>query len=169
MNAIAGFDPRDDTSQNTHWTIIARAASEPAEKDRNAGKFFQRTDRPEVAQAFDAAVKHAEAAGLDLVPIRVPDPAAINTISRVILLAEASALMEPYLHRRADFGADVLALFDQGRLLAATDYINAPAPAALVSARLVALWNKVDCIFTPTAPIVAPQIGDTTVDLGGDG
>ena len=60
-----------------------------------------------------------------LVSVRVPDPAEINTISRVILLSEASAVLEPYLHRRGDFGADVMALLDQGRLLSATDYINA--------------------------------------------
>jgi len=87
-----------------------------------------------VAVAFDAAVERAEAAGARLVPLRVPDPAEINVISRVILLAEASALMEPYLDRRDDFGADVIALFDQGRLLPATDYVNAQRCAGCTSA-----------------------------------
>jgi hypothetical protein len=39
--------------------------------------------------------------------------AAMNAVARVILMSEASALMEPFLDRRGDFGPDVLALFDQ--------------------------------------------------------
>jgi len=30
-----------------------------------------------------------------------------------------------------------------------------------------AIWNEVDCLFTPTTPNTAPKIGDTTVRLGG--
>jgi hypothetical protein len=30
-----------------------------------------------------------------------------------------------------------------------------------------ALWQEVDCLFTPTRLNTAPKIGDTTVRLGG--
>ena len=122
---------------------------------------------PEVASAFADAVLRAQAAGATLVPITVPDPAEINVVSRVILLSEASALMEPYLHRRGDFGADVLALLDQGRFLAATDYINAQRLRRHYQKEWAKLWAQVDCIFTPTAPILAPRIGDTDVVIDG--
>ena len=61
----------------------------------------------------------------------MPDIAALNAIGRVILLAEASAVFEPFMERRSDFGADVLARLDQGRLLSATDYIQAQPALAI--------------------------------------
>jgi aspartyl-tRNA(Asn)/glutamyl-tRNA(Gln) amidotransferase subunit A len=178
LNAIAGFDARDDTSSRQPAGEYAGSRISPIGK-RSAGKrlagkriglpenFFNERIAPEVAAAFVAAVARAEVAGARLVPIRVPDPAEINVISRIILLAEASALMEPYLGRRGDFGADVLALLDQGRLLAATDYVNAQRLRRLYQREWSRLWDHVDCIFTPTAPLVAPLIGETQVEIGG--
>ena len=105
--------------------------------------------------------------GAEIVPLRVPDIAAINTVARVILLAEASALLEPHLEQRDRFGADVLALLDQGRLLPATDYVNAQRLRRAMQREFAALWSRVDCLFTPTTPITAPRIGETTVAVGG--
>ena len=31
-----------------------------------------------------------------------------------------------------------------------------------------ALWERVDCLFTPTTPITAPAIGETTAAIGGE-
>lgn len=168
MNAISGFDPRDDTSSRHPVPDCSRStATLQGKRIGLPENFFNERIAPEVAAAFIAAVVRAEAAGARLVPIRVPDPAEINTISRVILLAEASALMEPYVHRRADFGEDVIALLDQGRLLAATDYINAQRLRRLYQREWSKLWEKVDCIFTPTAPIMAPRIGETHIEVDG--
>jgi aspartyl-tRNA(Asn)/glutamyl-tRNA(Gln) amidotransferase subunit A len=169
LKAIAGFDSRDDTSSRQPVGDYG-APSSAALRGKRVGvpqNFFNERLLPEVGRAFLVALKRAESAGARLVPIRVPDPAEINAVSRVILLAEASALMEPYLHRRADFGADVLALLDQGRLLPATDYINAQRLRRYFQKEWAGLWNDVDCIFTPTAPITAPEIGATTVEIDG--
>jgi aspartyl-tRNA(Asn)/glutamyl-tRNA(Gln) amidotransferase subunit A len=129
--------------------------------------FYGERILPEVACAYSQAVRNAEAAGARLVPIRVPDPAAINVVSRVILMAEASALLEPHLHRRGDFGADVLALLDQGRLLAATDYVNAQRLRRVYQKEWAQVWKDVDLVFTPTSPITAPKIGQATVEIEG--
>jgi aspartyl-tRNA(Asn)/glutamyl-tRNA(Gln) amidotransferase subunit A len=163
LNAIAGFDHRDDTSSR-------HPAPQTAAPGRRIGipiNFYNERVAPEVASAFEDALKQAEEAGFTLVPIRVPDPAEINAISRMILLCEASALLEPYLHRRGDFGADVIALLDQGRLLPATDYINAQRLRRLYQKEWAKVWDHVDFVFTPTAPITAPKIGQATVDIDG--
>jgi len=169
LQAIAGFDSRDDTSSRQpvgdYGTHAPRAL-----KGKRVGvpeNFYNERLLPGVASAFQSALRGAESAGARLAPIHVPDPAEINVVSRVILLSEASALMEPYLHRRGDFGADVLALLDQGRLLPATDYVNAQRLRRLFQKDWARLWNEVDCIFTPTAPITAPEIGAVTVDIDG--
>ena len=171
LNAIAGFDIRDDTASRQPTEDYSDYAGD---NSTLAGKrigipenFFRERLTTEVAEAYDAALARADAAGARLIPLRVPDPAEINIISRVILLAEASALMEPHIHRRGEFGADVIALLDQGRLLAATDYINAQRLRRIYQREWAKLWDRVDCIFTPTAPIVAPLIAETQVTIDG--
>jgi aspartyl-tRNA(Asn)/glutamyl-tRNA(Gln) amidotransferase subunit A len=164
MNVIAGYDPRDDSS-----------SSEPAEdlipadfslKNLRIGvpeNFYNERIAPEVAAAFAKMLRRAESHGARLESIHVPDPAAINVAGRVILLAEVSALMESYIDRRGDLGADVQALLDQGRMLAATDYVNAQRIRRASQREWSGLWKNVDIIFTPTAPILPPFIGQTNV------
>ncbi|HVW07601.1 MAG TPA: amidase [Bryobacteraceae bacterium] len=167
MDAIAGYDSRDDSSIATPAGDFWRAGF--SLRGIRAGvpeNFFTERLAPEVESAFHAALDRAESAGVQLVPIRLPDPAALNIISRVILMGEVSALMEPYAHRRDDFGADVLALIDQGRLLSATDYVNAQRLRRRWQREWAKIWPQVDLLLTPTAPIVAPKIGQTAVSWG---
>ena len=126
--------------------------------------FFNERVSPPVAAAFNRVLHVAESMGARLVALDVPDPGEVNTVSRMILLSEATTLMEPHLGRRGEFGADVLALLDQGRLVAATDYINAMRLRGLYTRRWDAVWSQVDFVFTPTVPIEPPPIGETTVE-----
>lgn len=168
LNALAGHDAADDTSSRQpvdDYTVAGTSLA--GVRVGLPTNFYGDRVAPEVAAAFADAVFRARDAGAILVPIMVPDPTEINVVSRVILLSEASALMEPYLHRRGDFGADVLALLDQGRFLAATDYINAQRLRRVYQAQWAEIWAQADCIFTPTAPILAPKIGQTEVVIDG--
>ena len=175
MNALAGFDARDDTSSKQPAADYAAFngargdASKPLAGLRLGApqNFF--TDRviPEVRAAFSSALDRAGSLGASIVPVRVPDPAEINVVGRVILLSEVSALMQPYLHRRADFGPDVLALIDQGRLVPATDYVNAQRLRRVYQQDWAKLWRTVDLILTPTAPIGPPLIGQQSVTIDG--
>jgi aspartyl-tRNA(Asn)/glutamyl-tRNA(Gln) amidotransferase subunit A len=122
----------------------------------------------EVRDSVHETARVAEELGARVVPVRVPDMEALNALGRVILLAEASALYEPYLDRRDDFGADVLALLDQGRLIPATDYVNAQRLRKMLLQEFLALFGSIDCLFTPTTPIVAPRIGQRQVQLDGE-
>jgi aspartyl-tRNA(Asn)/glutamyl-tRNA(Gln) amidotransferase subunit A len=164
MDVLAGYDSRDDSSLATpagaFWTDGFSLRGVRAGVPQN---FFTERLAPEVAAAFEAALDRARSAGAEVVPLRVPDPAELNVIGRVILMAEVSALMEPYAHRRDDFGADVLALIDQGRMISATDYVNAQRLRRRWQRDWAKLWKQVDLVLTPAAPIVAPKIGQTTV------
>ena len=169
LNVIAGYDSRDPTSSRRPVENYVPDL-EPSIRGLRVGLpdnfYFDRLD-PEVDSAVRAAFRTAESRGAEIVPVRVPDIAAINTVARLILLAEASALLEPHLEQRDRFGADVLSLLDQGRLVAATDYINAQRLRGRMQREFAGLWQRVDCLFTPTTPITAPRIGETTVSLGG--
>jgi aspartyl-tRNA(Asn)/glutamyl-tRNA(Gln) amidotransferase subunit A len=167
MNVIAGYDARDDSSSREPVAEFIKAGF--SMRNVRIGvpeNFYNERIAPEVAEAFADALKNAEAAGARLTPIRVPDPASANVAGRVILLAEVSALMEPYIDRRGDFGADVQALIDQGRMLSATDYVNAQRLRRRAQREWAAVWQHVDVIFTPTIAIFAPFIGQTEIDWG---
>lgn len=128
--------------------------------------YLDRLD-PEVAAAMRGAVQTAAALGARMVDVRVPDIDAINVVGRVLLLVEAVSNLGPFLPRRADFGADVLTLLDQGRLISGADYTDAQRLRRIQIREFSKLWSQVDCIFTPATPTPAPKIGQMTIDIGG--
>ena len=169
LNAIAGHDRRDDTS--ARFPVVDYVPEEgcPVRGLRIGfpGNFyFDRLD-PEVESSVRGALARAASLGAVVKPVAVPDIAAVNTVARLILLAEASATLEPFLEQRDRIGPDVLALLDQGRLLPATDYVNAQRLRRKMRREFAGLWSQVDCLITPTTPNLAPRIGETTVNLGG--
>jgi aspartyl-tRNA(Asn)/glutamyl-tRNA(Gln) amidotransferase subunit A len=129
--------------------------------------FYFDTVAPEVKAAVLNAAHRAEELGARVVPVQVPDIEALNRAGLVILLSEAAAVHQAHLHRRGDFGSDVLALLDQGSLIPAADYVNAQRLRKLLLTEFHALFRGIDCLLTPTTPITAPRIGQTEITLDG--
>jgi aspartyl-tRNA(Asn)/glutamyl-tRNA(Gln) amidotransferase subunit A len=125
--------------------------------------FFNEGLAPSVADAYQRALRQAESFGATLVPVTVPDPLETNAIGRLMLLAEASALFQPYLHRRSEIGPDVISLFDQGVEIKATEYVKAQCRRAAIRADWELVWSQADLLFAPTVPIEAPLIGGSNV------
>jgi aspartyl-tRNA(Asn)/glutamyl-tRNA(Gln) amidotransferase subunit A len=128
--------------------------------------FFERIN-PEVMLAVRRAVQNAAASGARVEEVRLPDVEALSALGRIVQLAEAAAVFERYAHRREDFGADVLALIDQGRLIPATEYLNAQRSRRVLATEFERVWASFDCLITPATPMAAPLIGQTEVLLGG--
>jgi aspartyl-tRNA(Asn)/glutamyl-tRNA(Gln) amidotransferase subunit A len=169
LNVIAGRDRRDQTSSSR--PVVDFIPDEGCSlRGLRIGFpenfYFERID-PDVESSVRGAIARAASMGAELKPIWVPDIAALNAVGQVTLLSEASAIMEPYLEFRNRFGADVLNRLDQGRLIPATDYINAQRVRRKFAAEFDKLWNEVDCFLAPTTPITAPRIGENTIRLGG--
>jgi len=129
--------------------------------------FYFEKVAPEVKDAVHEAAHRAEKLGARVIPVRVPDIEALNTAGLAILLSEAAAVHQARLHRRDDFGADVLALLDQGSLIPAMDYVNAQRQRKALLGEFHQLFRNIDCLFTPATPITAPRIGQATVTLDG--
>lgn len=171
LNAIAGFDPRDPASSRR--AVVDYLPEEGCTiRGVRLGVpehfFFERVDA-EVASAVREAIARAASIGAEVKPVRLPAVDAFNTVAQLIIRAEAAAIFETHLvERREQFGADVLALLDQGRLVSATDYINAQRLRRRMQTEFRVVWSEVDCLITPTTPIVAPPIGENTVLLGGE-
>ncbi|MDQ6665865.1 MAG: amidase family protein [Acidobacteriota bacterium] len=169
IDALAGYDCRDDTSSTRPVENYV-----PAEGCSIRGLrigwpenyYFERVDSC-VKTAVERMGSLAESLGAAIIPVRVPDISAINTVGRVILMSEASAFFDTLGANRDQFGADVLSLYDQGRLLAATDYVNAQRLRRMMQREFAKLWDGIDCLFTPTVPMGAPPIGALTVEIEG--
>ncbi|HWD00342.1 MAG TPA: amidase [Candidatus Sulfopaludibacter sp.] len=169
LNAIAGHDGRDPASSRrpvVDYVPDEGCSLRGVRIGFPQNFYFERLDL-DVESAVRGAIARAESLGAQVKPVTVPDIAAINTVARVILLSEASAVYEPYLEDRSLFGPDVLTLLDQGRLVPAVDYINAQRLRRGMVREFEKLWDSVDCLICPTTPNTAPRIGDTTVRLGG--
>ena len=169
LNAIAGRDARDPTSSRrpTVDYVPDEGCSIRGLRVGFAENFFFERLDPDVETSVRGAIARAESLGATIKSVRLPEVAQLNTVARIILLAEASAVAEPFLADRAQFGPDVLALLDQGRLVPATDYVNAQRLRRKMRGEFDQLWNQVDCLVAPTTPSAAPRIGDTTLRLGG--
>ncbi len=169
LNAIAGHDPRDESSSREPVEDYLPAADVSLRGLRIGvpeNFYFEQAD-VEVARAVRSTIALAGDLGAATIPVTVPDIAAINTVGRIILLVEASAVMEVHLSNRAQFGEDVLALLDQGRLIPATDYVQAQRLRRLAQEEFRELWKIVDCLAMPTTPSPAPRIGESTATVGG--
>ncbi len=169
LNAIAGRDRRDTTSSRRPVVdfVPDEGCSLRGVRIGFPENFYFEHIDPEVEASVRGAVARAVSMGAELKPVRVPDINALNVAGQVTLLSEASAILEPHLGRRSDFGPDVLARLDQGRLIPATDYINAQRLRRKFAMEFDQLWGEIDCFLAPTTPNTAPRIGEDTVRLGG--
>jgi aspartyl-tRNA(Asn)/glutamyl-tRNA(Gln) amidotransferase subunit A len=169
LNAIAGRDSLDETSSRR--PVIDFVPEDGCSiRGLRIGFpenfYFERID-PDVESAIRGAIARAGAMGAQLKPVRLPDIEALNAVGQITLLSEASAILEPHLDKRHLFGADVLSRIDQGRLIPATDYINAQRVRTQFRAEFDKLWKEVDCFFAPTTPNTAPRVGENSLRLGG--
>lgn len=169
LNAIAGYDPRDETSSKR--PVVDFVPDDDCSlKGMRIGFpenfYFERID-PDIESAVRGAIARAASLGAELKPVWIPDVAALNTIGQVTLLAEASAALGPYLEMQSRFGADVFSRLQQGRLIPATDYINAQRVRRRMRDEFAKLWREVDCFLTPSTPITAPKLGEKTVRIAG--
>uniref|UniRef100_Q01QX9 Aspartyl/glutamyl-tRNA(Asn/Gln) amidotransferase subunit A n=1 Tax=Solibacter usitatus (strain Ellin6076) TaxID=234267 RepID=Q01QX9_SOLUE len=169
LNAIAGRDPRDPTTSR-HPVVDYVPDEQCSIRGLRIGFpenfYFDRLD-PDVESSVRGAIARAESLGAQVLPVVLPDIAAMNAVARIILLAEAAAAVEPHTADRSLFGPDVLALLDQGRLIPATDYVNAQRLRRKMRREFDRVWSEVECIIAPSTPNTAPRIGDATIRLGG--
>ena len=98
--------------------------------------------------------------------VLLPDVEAVNAVGRIVQLSEVSALLARYLDRRDEIGRDVVVLLEQGRLIPATDYLNAQRVRRVLARDFAKIWKNLDCLMTPATPMTAPRIGEMKVDLG---
>lgn len=160
--------PLTRTVRDAELALGAMASLRPATQGKvrigiPSNFYFDQVD----AEVAEAVQKAARLLGSQVETVAVPDIEALNTVGRVILLAEASAVYDNKLSNPEQFGPDVLALLQQGSLIAGTEYVNAQRLRRRLIQDFQKLFERIDILLTPTLPIVAPQIGQKTVEIEG--
>jgi len=155
MNAIAGPEEFD----------LSPAANLKGMRVGIPQNFFFDSVRDDVATAVHNAILHLERLGASLIETPIPDLAEANVVARVIQLAETAAVYARHRDRTM-FGNDVWGLIEQGRMIAAEEYINAQRLRTLFRREFDALWQKIDILAAPSTPVTAPLLEETTVQIG---
>jgi aspartyl-tRNA(Asn)/glutamyl-tRNA(Gln) amidotransferase subunit A len=167
MNAIAGPDPHDASCAG----FPTPEFNLPAPVDLKGVRvgipenFFFDSLRDDVATAVHNAILALEHLGASLIETPIPDLAEANIAARVIQLAETAAVYARQ-RDRAMFGDDVWTLIEQGRMIAAEEYINAQRFRTLLRREFDALWQGIDILAAPSTPVTAPLLEETAVQIG---
>jgi aspartyl-tRNA(Asn)/glutamyl-tRNA(Gln) amidotransferase subunit A len=170
LEALAGPDPRDDSSAAVPPPRV-ELPREPSLQGVRIGvpsNYYFDGVEPDVEKAVRAAIQVLGELGAELREVTVAGVEECTVLSRLILLPEATAVHRSRLRsRRAEIGADVLALLDQGQFVTAADYLDAQRLRREFMGTLRRLFQQVDAVVTPATPNTAPPIGTASVKLGG--
>ncbi len=116
--------------------------------------------QPGVRAAAAAAVQELEAAGAEVIPVRLPLFEVASAAQSVLLQAEATAFHRAVLRLRwAEYSPDVRRRLFCGLFLEASDVALARRVQARCCEEVAALFRAVDVLAAPTVPITAPRFG----------
>ena len=170
LNAIAGPDHRDAYCRREALPAI-HIPDRPKVDAMRVGfspEFLLEGIDPEIRAMVENAIRAFHEWGATPVELKLGWLREVVAISHVILPAEAAASLEPHLHRRSEFGPEILPLFEAGRLIPATDYLQAQKLRRLYRAQAERdIWQHCDILLAPSTAITAPKIGEQLVSVGG--
>jgi len=135
-------------------------------KGLRVGRCFFGRVSDDVRAAVDHALEQLRQLEAEVLNMPMPDVAEMNATARVIQLAETAAIYVNHTDR-AQFGEDVWALIEQGRMIMGHEYVNAQRLRTLFRREFDKLWKTVDVLVGPTTPMTAPLLDQTSVTIEG--
>ncbi|MBI4338003.1 MAG: Asp-tRNA(Asn)/Glu-tRNA(Gln) amidotransferase subunit GatA [Chloroflexi bacterium] len=170
LRAIAGHDPADPGSLQApvpDYTRGLKAGVKGVRVGVLSNPYFDFM-APAVRQAFEAAVGTLGELGANVQPVPWPEGELAGLANMTIILGEAAAYHAGWLRTRPqDYGADVRDRLIQGSVLPASLYLQAQRARRTIMESALALFGGVELLVLPTIPVAAPNIGESTVELGG--
>jgi aspartyl-tRNA(Asn)/glutamyl-tRNA(Gln) amidotransferase subunit A len=191
MNAIAGHDRQETTSLNK--PVPDHTA--PLGKDLRdfrlglAKEYMIEGTDPQVKTAINAAVKHLNSLGAEIVDVSLPHTDYATAVYYILATAEASAnlarfdgvryghraenptdLLDFYGRTRGEgFGLEVKRRIILGTYVLSSGYydayyLRAQMVRELVRQDFARAFEKVDALISPTSPVPAFKFGERTAD-----
>ncbi|MGE2737516.1 amidase [Mycolicibacterium vaccae] len=170
LEVIAGHDPADP------YSSPAPVPDFRAEFDRGlhdlvigvAEPYFCDRLAPDVAAAFDDAVRTLEAAGATIRRVRFADVELCPHVVNVVCGVEAATWHAAQTGMSPDrFGDDVQQALAAGAAYTGVEYLEALRARAAVIAGMEAMFSEVDVLVSATIAMTAPPYGAEEVELGG--
>jgi aspartyl-tRNA(Asn)/glutamyl-tRNA(Gln) amidotransferase subunit A len=126
---------------------------------------FERAN-PDVAAVASKALDELSALGARLETTEAPLHEEAATILQAVMLPEAAQAHLGWLRTRLeDYGADVRARLLAGLLLPSTAHVTGQRARRWYCDVLRRLFDRFDLLAAPEMPIVAPRIGEQTVEV----
>lgn len=171
LQTVAGFDPQD---ANSVREPLEDYAPDPALDLRGLrlgiprSFYFEKCD-PEILEATRQVIALMEEAGARLVEVDLPSMEDARTVSLTVQMPEALSYHSRYLEEKAElYEADFRAGLALGQSLLAEHYLRAKRFITRYRRDTDALFDDIDVIVTPAAPVIAPPVGQAFIDWGHD-
>jgi aspartyl-tRNA(Asn)/glutamyl-tRNA(Gln) amidotransferase subunit A len=169
LQAIAGRDPLDPNSSNAPVPNY-RSGLDGNVKGLRLGVLEQHMTgsdlHPGVAEAAWKAVAELEKAGMTVKKINLPSIAQADAAMLLAILPESTLVHEKWLRERPqDYAEMTRQQLELGTLVPATDYVRAQQYRSRLLGELLAAFQDVDVLVSPTVAWEAPQ-EDPTVAAG---
>jgi aspartyl-tRNA(Asn)/glutamyl-tRNA(Gln) amidotransferase subunit A len=164
LQAIAGRDPRDAASSNESVPDFSAGLTSGVDGLRLGvpREYFFEIVEPDVERLVREAISTLERLGARVEEVSLPHVRHAQVAGNVIMSSEAAAWHTTWLRERPqDYGPDVLQRIRGGMLVRATEYLHSQQLRSLIQQDFARVFERVDVVLGPTAPIVAPPIGRT--------
>ena len=172
LQAVAGHDPDDRHSADVPVPDYSGALTEGLAgiKVGLVSAFLEPGLDAEIRTAVEGAATVLAEAGAEIDAVAIPELGRETTGPIMqILLPEATHLHRAWLEdRRADYSATVLERLHAGREIAAIAYFEARDACDRLRHRVEEIQQRVDLLVSPTMPVVATPLDETTVEVKPD-
>jgi aspartyl-tRNA(Asn)/glutamyl-tRNA(Gln) amidotransferase subunit A len=191
MNAIAGHDRQETTSLNEPVPDYTAGLGKDLRGFRLglAKEYMIEGTDPQVKTAINAAVKHMDSLGAEIVDVSLPHTNYATAVYYILATAEASAnlarfdgvrygyraenqrdLLDLYGRTRGEgFGLEVKRRIILGTYVLSSGYydayyLRAQKVRELIRQDFARAFEKVDALISPTSPVPAFKFGERTAD-----
>jgi len=191
LNAIAGHDPQDSTSLNESVPDYTATLGTDLRGIRLGlpKEYMIKGIDPQVRKALDAAVKHLQTLGAQIIDVSLPHTDYAIAVYYILSTAEASAnlarfdgvryghradnpinLLDHYGRTRGEgFGREVKRRIILGTYVLSSGYydayyLRAQKVRELIRQDFAKAFEKVDALVSPTSPVPAFKLGERTAD-----
>jgi aspartyl-tRNA(Asn)/glutamyl-tRNA(Gln) amidotransferase subunit A len=170
LETVAGHDPNDPSSSQVpcnDYSISSLKSLKGIRFGLAKRFFFDKVD-PEIQSATQSVIDYLRTQGAIFVEVELPDLEYARTVSLSVQMPEALSFHMRYLEDRADrYSLDFRAGLALGQNILAEHYIRASRMISFYRQQMGTIFNQVDFLITPGAPIVAPEVGTVAItDFG---
>jgi amidase len=156
LQAIAGFDPLDPTTATDSVPDYVSGAGNNLRGIRvGVDTTWNETDvDADVQRMMIAAMESFQALGAEIVPVAMPNPEQVihDWVTNCAIEA-ATAHADTFAEHRADYGAVLASVIEQGQSATAIEYQRVLLRRMEFRGRVNAVFNHCDLLLAPTQPL----------------